>query len=383
MTERILVTGGAGFIGSHLVDALLQAGHTVRVLDNLEPQVHGDLRQQNRWPGYCNPEAEYILGDIRDFQVVERALQGIDVVFHEAALVGVGQSMYEIARYTDVNANGAAALLQAIVNAKARPRKLIVASSMSIYGEGAYACPAHGRVYPKLRENEQLQARDWEMRCPAAGCKLDAEGGRVKAIPTDEEKPLFPTSIYAINKRDHEEMFLAVGRAYNIPTVALRYFNVYGTRQALSNPYTGVAAIFSGRLLNSNPPVIFEDGLQSRDFTHVSDIVQANLLVMDEPAADYGIFNVGTGRSLTILDVAQALIAHMRVDVAPEIVEKFRAGDIRHCYGDISRLQALGYRPTVRFEDGISELVGWVQVQTAADSFEQARKDLLTRGLAV
>jgi dTDP-L-rhamnose 4-epimerase len=377
LNKKILVTGGAGFIGSHLVDALLGRGHHVRVFDNLEPQVHGGLREEGQKPAYLNPEAEFMLGDVRNPQDVQKALEGMEVVFHEAALVGVGQSMYEIRRYTDVNANGAAVLLQAIVDSKDRPQKMIVASSMSIYGEGAYECPLHGRVFPKLRENAQLLERDWEMRCPTAGCSEHAT-----PVPTNEEKPLFPTSVYAVNKRDHEEMFLAVGRAYNIPAVALRYFNVYGTRQALSNPYTGVAAIFSGRLLNQKSPVIFEDGCQSRDFTHVSDIVQANLLALESAEADYGVLNVGTGRQLTIMDMAEALKYHLGVDVPVEIVAKFRAGDIRHCFADISRIQALGYQPKVRFEDGVAELVEWVRVQTAADAFESARGELIGHGLA-
>jgi len=396
LSEKILVTGGAGFIGSHLVDALLEKGHQVRVLDNLEPQVHGGLRERGEKPAYLNPDAELILGDVRDYQAVSGALRGMDVVFHEAALVGVGQSMYEIARYTDTNANGAAVLLQAIADAKQRPRKMVVASSMSIYGEGAYRCTQHGLVYPKLRPVEQLRRRDWEMRCPVEGC-----GQIVAASATGEDKPLYPTSVYAVNKRDHEEMFLAVGRAYGVPAVALRYFNVYGRRQALSNPYTGVAAIFCGRLLNGKPPVIFEDGRQSRDFTHVSDIVQANLLAMDDPAADYQALNVGTGRALSVLEVAEALTLALSgnrenegqvapskptgkgSDLVPEITQQFRAGDIRHCYGDIRRLERLGYRPRVRFEEGVAELIEWVASQSAADTFEQARSELDGRGLTV
>lgn len=377
MSETVLVTGGAGFIGSHLVDALLQQGYRIRVFDNLEPQVHGGLREQGRWPDYCNPDAEYLLGDVRDSEAVQRALQGADIVFHEAAMVGVAQSMYDVVRYTDVNVNGAAVLLQAVIDSKQRPRKMMVASSMSIYGEGAYSCPVHGKVYPRLRGEAQLNDHDWEMRCPVTGC---AE--RAVPIPTDEDKPLYPTSIYAINKRDHEEMFLATGRAYSIPTVALRYFNVYGDRQALSNPYTGVAAIFSSRLLNGSAPVVFEDGRQTRDFTHVSDIVRANLIVMQSEDANYGVFNVGTGRALSILDMSEALIHHLGVDVQTEITQKFRAGDIRHCAADISRLQALGYQPGVTFEDGTAGLVEWVRVQQAADQFEKARRELAERGLA-
>ena len=387
MSENILVTGGAGFIGSHLVDALLAKGHAVRILDNLEPQVHGGLRERGEKPAYLNPAAEFILGDVRDAATVQRALQGVDVVFHEAAQVGVGQSMYEITRYTETNTQGAAVLLQAVIDARQRPRKLLVASSMSIYGEGEYACPQHGPVYPRLRPLSQLQAHHWEMRCPIAGCGLPAE-----PRPTGEDKPLYPTSVYAITKRDHEELFLSVGQAYGIPAVALRYFNVYGTRQALSNPYTGVAAIFSGRLLNDKAPVIFEDGQQSRDFTHVSDIVQANLCALENPAADYQALNVGTGRRQSILQVAQALSEHLRPapltplpegegGIEAEITQQFRAGDIRHCFADIRRLQALGYRPRVRFEDGISELVEWVRRQTAADRYEQARQELNQKGL--
>ena len=228
MSETILVTGGAGFIGSHLVDALLERGHTVRVLDNLEPQVHGGLRERGERPAYLNPQAELITGDVGDYATVRRALEGVQVVFHQAALVGVAQSMYEIARYTQGNTGGAAVLLQAVADLKQRPRKLIVASSMSIYGEGAYRCPEHGLVYPRLRPAGQLLARLWEMRCPIPGCPQEAS-----PVPTGEAKPLYPTSVYAITKRDHEELFLTVGQAYGIPSVALRYFNAYGSRQEL------------------------------------------------------------------------------------------------------------------------------------------------------
>lgn len=379
MSENILVTGGAGFIGSHLVDALLARGHHVRVFDNLEPQVHGPLREQSRWPDYCHPEAEYVLGDVRDRDALQRAMTGIDVIFHQAAMVGVGQSMYQVERYIDVNTRGTAVLLDILANEPAqrgRIRKLVVASSMSIYGEGRYTCPSHGLCSPRLRSEVQLARRDWELSCPTCGQRLIP-------CPTDEDKPLQATSIYAISKKDQEELCLAVGRAYGLPTVALRYFNAYGARQALSNPYTGVAAIFCGRLLNGKPPVIFEDGQQSRDFVHVSDIVQANLLAMSEDGADDGVFNVGSGRPVTILDVAAALIAYLGVDVEPEIVQKFRAGDIRHCFSDINRVAVLGYQPGVRFEDGMAELVAWVRSQTAIDRFEDSRQELVRRGLAI
>ena len=375
MGERVLVTGGAGFIGSHLVDGLLDAGHEVRVYDSLEPQVHGGLRERGEWPDYLASGCERVPGDIRDRDGLSRALDGIDVVFHEAAVVGVGQSMYQIERYVDVNTRGTAVLLDILANQKHTVRKLVVASSMSIYGEGAYSCAEHGDVYPKLRSEEQLQAREWEMRCPECG-------ESVRPRPTDEDKPLFPTSMYAITKRDEEEMCLTIGRAYAIPTVALRYFNVYGTRQALSNPYTGVAAIFSSRILNGQPPVIFEDGLQSRDFVHVSDIVQANLLALTRDEMDYRAFNVGSGRAVTVLRVAQALISHLDGRLVPQISDEFRAGDIRHCFSAISCIGACGYAPTVAFDDGVGALVDWVRSQTATDSFEKTKAELAARGLA-
>lgn len=377
MGEKVLVTGGAGFIGSHLVDALLQAGHTVRVFDSLEPQVHGGLRELGRWPDYLNSECERVLGDVRDRAALQKALAGMDVIFHEAAAVGVGQSMYEVHRYVDINTLGTATLLDILANDKHTVRKLMVASSMSIYGEGAYSCATHGQVYPRLRPAAQLARRDWEMHCACEGCEA-----RVTTLLTDEEKPLFSTSIYAISKKDQEEMCLCVGRAYNLPTVALRYFNVYGPRQSLSNPYTGVAAIFSSRLLNNNSPIVYEDGLQSRDFIHVSDIVQANLLAMTTESAVTDYFNVGTGHATTVLDVARVMGRALGKDLEPTIVHKFREGDIRHCVSDISKAQrVLGYQPRVKFENGMQELAEWVSQQQAVDLVEKARQELEKRKL--
>jgi dTDP-L-rhamnose 4-epimerase len=377
MALKILVTGGAGFVGSHLTDALIERGHHVRVMDNLDPQVHGE---GNSPPSYLNPKAEFVLGDMLATEALWQCVRDVDVVFHLAARVGVGQSMYEIMDYTRVNVLGTSLLLDLLANRREqhRLRKLIVASSMSIYGEGAYARADGSAVAPPLREDEQMRRNQWEL--------IDSESGEtLRPLATPESKPLQPTSVYAIGKRDQEEMVLAVGRAYKIPMTALRFFNIYGPRQSLSNPYTGVAAIFSSRVLNNHAPVVFEDGGQSRDFVHVSDIVQACVLAMESPKADYEVFNVGTGTRRSILDVARALINHLRPEggLEAKVEAKFRSGDIRHCFADISKIRRLlGYEPRVRFEtDGVRDLCDWAAQQRAEDKFETARRELGKRGL--
>ena len=368
---NVLVTGGAGFIGSHLVDGLVDQGHRVRVLDRLVSQVHGESAA----PKYVNPAAEFVRGDVCDRAAVDAALEGIDVVFHEAAEVGVGQSMYEIERYVRANDLGTAVVLEAVLARRPQIRKLVVASSMSIYGEGAYSCANCGPIAPQLRSTEQLRERRWEVECPKCSAELSP-------APTTEEKPLFPTSVYAVTKQDQEKICIAVGRTYGIPTVALRYFNVYGTRQALSNPYTGVCAIFSARLLNGNRPLIFEDGEQTRDFVHVSDIVQANLRALDTDRADYQAVNVGTGRPTSVRTVCDLLAKGLGLDLEPEIVAKYREGDIRHCVADIAKAKALlGYEPRVSLEQGIPELLSWVRAQAAQDQVESATAELESRQL--
>jgi dTDP-L-rhamnose 4-epimerase len=373
MSDRVLITGGAGFVGSHLADALAEAGHEVILFDNLEPQVHGRALER---PAYLDPRHRLERGDIRDLDALTPLVREVDVIVHLAAMVGVGQSMYQVRRYTDVNAMGMATLLEAIASQRAalKLRKLLVASSMSIYGEGSYACDTCGRVAPRLRPNEQLAAGQWEVRCMTCGAEL-------RPLPTDEDKPLYPTSIYAINKRDHEEMALAFGRAYDLPAVALRFFNIYGSRQALSNPYTGVAAIFSGRMLAGQVPLIYEDGLQQRDFVHVADIVQACSLAMHKPAADYQVFNVGTGRPVSVLQVGELIARDLGWTGGFEVTGKFRAGDIRHCFADITRIQkAIGYAPRFTFEDGVRELVAWVGAQQSATTTD-AHGQLAAYGL--
>jgi len=369
VTKKILVTGGAGFIGSHLVDKLVSDGHRVRILDNLEPQVHSGV------PSYLNPEAEFIKGDIRNEDDLNRALKDTEIVFHYVAMVGVGQSMYQIRKYTEVNTCGTAKLLEILVNRTRNVEKLIIASSMSIYGEGAYKCQGCGVVYPKLRSELQLQAAEWELPCPKCG-------GTAEPVDTDEDKPLHPTSVYAISKRDQEEMCLAVGRAYGIPTVALRFFNTYGSRQSLSNPYTGVCAIFLSRIRSNKPPLIFEDGRQLRDFVSVHDIVQASLLAMNKAEADYESFNVGTGKPITISDVARTLIKLCGKKLEPQLAAKYRAGDIRHCYADISRIRSkLKFKPKVNFEAGMKELIEWSESAQFDDKTQQAQDELRRRKL--
>jgi dTDP-L-rhamnose 4-epimerase len=368
MTSRVLVTGGAGFIGSHLVDALLARGDQVRVLDNLLPQAHptGTAR-------FLAREAELQVGDLRDRVAIDRALEGVTSVFHLGGLVGNGQSMVNLREYVDANGVGTATLLEAMVARRAQFARLVVSSSMVVYGDGAYACPAHGAVQAK-RPEERLAARAWEPICPRCGAE-------VAPMATAEDHPLHPTSTYGISKRDQEELSLVIGRAYRLPTVALRYLNTYGSRQAMSNPYTGVCAIMMTRLLNGKPPTIFEDGGQLRDLTHVSDVVRANLAAEAAPEqALYLPYNVGTGRSVRVLDIARALARTIGVPIAPQVTGEFREGDIRHCFADVSRARRLlGWEARVSFDEGVGELAAWAAGEEPVDRTETANAELRER----
>ena len=367
---QILITGGAGFIGSHLADDLIERGHRVRALDNLAPQVHGDVER----PAYLHPDVELVRGDVRDPDAVRRALDGVDAVFHFASAVGVGQSMYEIEHYTSTNNVGTAVLLEGIIN---RPvQRLVLASSMSLYGEGLYRRSDGTLIEGFERPIEQLRQADWELK--------DADGSALTPEPTPETKAPSLSSVYALSKFDQERMCLMIGRAYNVPTVALRFFNVFGTRQALSNPYTGVLAIFASRLLNDNAPLVFEDGYQRRDFVSVYDIVQACRLALEVPEAAGQSFNIGSGRSITVREVADLVAGILGKDIAPEICGKYRVGDIRHCFADITRARTvLGYQPTVMLEEGLIELAEWLQNQAADDKVAVASQELAARGLTV
>lgn len=368
--NKILITGGAGFIGSHLCDELISKGYSVRVLDSLIAQVHGPDAER---PEYLHPDVELVVGDVRDKAAVLSALKGVDAVYHFAARVGVGQSMYEVNEYTDVNNRGTAVLLEALIENPVK--RLIVASSMSIYGEGLYVSENGDVVEDASRPLQQLKNSDWE---------LYHDGTPLKPIATPESKKPSLASVYALSKYDQEVMSLICGKAYNIPTVALRFFNVYGTRQALSNPYTGVLAIFASRYLNNKAPLIFEDGGQKRDFVSVKDVAKACRLALEVEEAAYEVFNIGSGNSYTVNEIARKLSQTMGVDVEQNVTGEYRVGDIRHCFGDISKAKRiLGFEPEVNFEDGLKELAEWLEEQVAVDNVDQAKEELAARGLTV
>ena len=370
--KRILITGGGGFVGSHLADELLARGYEVRLLDNFSPQVHGESGER---PAYLPEGVDIIAGDVRDAKTVRLALEGVSTVYHFAAAVGVGQSMYEIVNYTNINADGTAVLLEALAGHPLD--RLVVASSMSIYGEGLYRRADGTLLEGCERSLEQLRAHDWEVR--------DETGEALLPVGTPESKHPSLPSVYALSKYYQERICLTVGRAYGIPTVGLRFFNIYGTRQALSNPYTGVLAIFAARLLNDKPPLINEDGEQRRDFVSVRDIAQACRLAMESPGAPGHVFNVGSGHNYSVREIAGKLARVLGKErIEPEIVGKCRVGDIRNCFADISLArEVLGYEPRVSLEAGLAELAEWLEGQTPTDRVADASRELARRGLAV
>jgi dTDP-L-rhamnose 4-epimerase len=371
MKGKILITGGAGFIGSHLADELLEAGYSVRALDAITSQVHGRERAR---PSYLSREVELLIGDVEDRDSVRRALKGVTGVFHFAARVGVGQSMYQVVDYTRSNNVGTATLMEELV--EQRVDKLVVASSMSIYGEGLYQDSKGRYVSGSERPLERLKKHQWEL--------VDEKGGLLEPVPTPETKVPSLSSIYALSKFDQERMALLLGRAYGISTVALRFFNVYGPRQALSNPYTGVLAIFAAEILKGRTPQIFEDGRQQRDFVNVRDVTRACRLAFESPVSDET-FNIGSGQEITIAQVAEQLSKVLgREDLVAEITDRYRVGDIRHCFADITKAQAiLGYQPRVSFDEGLRELAEWLEGQSVEDHGIQTSQELEERGLTV
>jgi dTDP-L-rhamnose 4-epimerase len=371
----VLVTGGAGYIGSHLVDALVAREYRVTVLDNLEPQVH----RSGTWPSYANPKAKYVKGDVRDRSVFEPLVLASQAVVHFGAAVSIGQSMYQIDRYVDVNTRGTALLLDILVNTKHKVEKVIVASSIGVYGEGAYTCATHGAVAPTIRPEQQLAARDWEQHCPHCG-------KHATSIPTPEDKALYRDNIYSMTKYHQEEMVLLIGKTYGIPSVAPRFFNVYGPRQSLSNPYAGVAAIWLSRLLNGKQPVVFEDGGQLRDFVSIHDVVDCLILMLEKPGADYLPVNVGSGQTVTILEIANILRRLLGSSIEPQITQSGRKFDIRHNTADIARArETLGFAPKVTLDQGFSELIEWAKTtpDVAVDFFDKALQELQDKGLLV
>ncbi len=367
---KILVTGGAGFIGSFLVDELIKKGYKVRVFDNLEKQVHNGEK-----PLYLNKRAEFIKGDVRNRQEVLDVIKNIDIVFHLAAAVGVAQSNYQIKKYVDVNIGGTANLLDILVNEKHRVKKLITISSMTGFGEGNYKCKKCGVVRPAIRDEKQLKKGDWNTYCP--NCQ-----NAVIPAPTEDDAKEYPSSIYAITKKAQQDMALINASLYNFPTVVLRGFNVYGPRQSLSNPYTGVSAIFISRLKNNRKAICYEDGAQSRDFISVHDIVRAFILAMEKDKANNNVINIGSGKPTPIKEIARTIAKSLGKEKLVKISGEYRKNDVKHCYADISKAKKLlGWTPKVSLKEGIEELIEWGEKQEAVDTFASAEKELKNKGL--
>jgi len=367
MAKRALVTGGAGLIGSHVADLLLREGWKVRVLDNLEPNTH-----RRGKPAWINQEAEFIAGDLRDLDTITAALDKIDIIFHQAAYGGY---MPEIAKYVHVNSLGTAQMLEIIREKKLPIKKIVVASSQAVYSEGAGECPEHGLVFPPVRPIEQLRKGDWQVHCPLCGAIT-------KSVPTPENAPVGGETVYGLTKVDQERLVLLWGKQIGIPTVALRYSCTYGPRQSIFNPYTGVIAIFCTRLLNNLPPVLYEDGEQTRDFSFVEDIARANLLAAETDKLDGLPVNVGSGRGVSIREIAETVSDALDIDIAPEVNGEFRPGEMRHLTSDTTRVRAAGYEPHVDLAEGIRRYIDWIRTQSdIRDYFSEAAKILRSKGI--
>ena len=367
MAKRALVTGGAGLIGSHVVDLLVREGWKVRALDNLEPQTH-----RHGKPGWINEKAEFIEGDLRDRDTITAALDQIDIVFHQAAYGGY---MPEITKFVHVNSLGTAQMLEVIREKDLPIEKIIVASSQAVYSEGAGDCPKHGLVFPSVRPVEQLRKGDWQVHCPLCGAIT-------KSVPTPENAPVAGETVYGLTKVDQERLVLLWGKQIGIPTVALRYSCTYGPRQSIFNPYTGVIAIFCTRLLNNLPPVLYEDGEQTRDFSFVEDIARANLLAAETDKLDGLPVNIGSGHGAPICEIAEQLSDILKIDIAPEINSEFRPGEMRHLTSDTTLARSAGYKPTVDLSEGIARYIDWIRTQSdICDYFSEANEILKNKGI--
>jgi dTDP-L-rhamnose 4-epimerase len=370
---KILITGGAGFIGSNLAMSLVARGHNVTVMDNLSPQIHGE---KSHLLAAIRDQVQFLHGDVRHRTDWVEALEGQDVVVHLAAETGTGQSMYEIERYVDVNIRGTALLLDLLANQTHNVRRLVVASSRSIYGEGRYHCITHGTVYPEARLSADMEKGDFHVKCPY--CQKNAE---LRA--TTEDSQIHPSSIYGITKQNQEQMILTVGASLGIPAVALRYQNVYGPGQSLTNPYTGILSIFSTRIKNGNEIVIFEDGKESRDFVFIDDVVDATVASIELSDSRQHVVNIGSGVRTSVLDVARALVSAYSAKIPLRISGNFRLGDIRDNYADITKArQLLGFNPKIDFSTGIHRFATWVESQSInSDTYESSIAEMLSKGL--
>lgn len=376
MLRNVLISGGAGFIGSNIALSLLQKGYSVTVLDNLSQQVHGENPQNSYLFSTINNKLKFIKGDVRIKEDWQKSLIGQDAVIHLAAETGTGQSMYQISKYADVNIGGTAILLDILANEKHSINKIIVASSRAIYGEGRYQCITHGEVYPSSRSETDLKIGDFECKCPHCG-KI------VLPLSTHEQSKIEPQSIYGISKYTQEQMFLLTGKSLNIPAVAFRYQNVYGPGQSLSNPYTGILSIFSTQIKNNNQINVFEDGKESRDFVYIDDVVRATILGLENQRADFNVYNVGTGKQISVLEIAKSLVELYNSKIDIKLSGNFRNGDIRHNYADLDKINHdLNFIPEYQFEMGISKFVKWVNSQNVMeDQFSKSMKELKQRGL--
>jgi dTDP-L-rhamnose 4-epimerase len=370
---KILITGGVGFIGSNLSLKLYKLGYNVTILDNLSPQIHGNYPEETSplFRSILGTNIRFINGSVTDRNDWLRALDGQDAVVHLAAMTGTGQSMYEIEKYSNVNIGGTALLMDILTNCKHSIKKIVVASSRAIYGEGKYICESHGVVFPFSRLDENMQEGDFECKCPICD-------NNVSVLPTDEESKIHPTSFYGITKHNQETTVLTMGRAIGIPTVAFRYQNVYGPGQSLSNPYTGILSIFSTQIKNGNNLNIFEDGKESRDFVYIDDVVAATIWGLERSEANNEVFNVGSGESQDVNTVAYALRNFYNSSVDIHISANYRIGDIRHNYADISKIQKfLNYNPKISFKEGLKNFCSWVDLQEVQqDKYQESIDEL-------